>query len=190
MRVLLTSTPGSDQLGPLLPFAHALERAGHEVLIAAPASARPRLERSGLAYLSFADPPAADDLRARSALPGIELAMDAWRPHAVLRESREFAGAIAAEARAVPHARIGTGLALADESAIRTAAPALAALARGRASSWIPRVAASARRPTTRSRPRRSSRRTGRCRSASSASMTSSPARTRPPTRTPRRSCT
>jgi UDP:flavonoid glycosyltransferase YjiC (YdhE family) len=56
MRVLLTSTPGSGHLGPLLPFAHALRRVGHEVLLAAPVSAQGRVERAGLAYLSFADP--------------------------------------------------------------------------------------------------------------------------------------
>ena len=56
MRVLFTSTPGSGHLGPLFPFAHALRRAGHEVLVAAPVSAQARVERAGLAYLSYADP--------------------------------------------------------------------------------------------------------------------------------------
>ena len=151
MRVLLTSTPGSGHLGPLFPFAHAIRRAGHEVLVAAPVSAQARVERAGLAYLSFADPlerdlapvwanaraAAPDDaneivirdlfggVRARSALPGVELAMDAWRPHVVLRESAEFAAAVAAEARGIPHARVGTGLAMFEDYAVRTAAPAV-----------------------------------------------------------------
>ena len=151
MRVLLTSTPGSGHLGPLFPFAHALRRAGHEVLLAAPVSAQARVERAGLAYLSFADPlerhlephwaaaRAADPeeaneivvgqifggVRARAALSGIEIAMDAWRPDVVLRESCEFAGAVAAEAREIPHARVGIGLALTEAFAIRTAAPVL-----------------------------------------------------------------
>ena len=128
MRVLFTSTPGSGHLGPLFPFAHALRRAGHEVLVAAPYSAQARVERAGLPYLSFADPLDADmaphwervrrvgpdeandivigevfvGVRAKAALPGIELAIDAWRPHVVVRESCEFAGAIAAEAREHP----------------------------------------------------------------------------------------
>jgi UDP:flavonoid glycosyltransferase YjiC (YdhE family) len=150
MRVLLTSTPGSGHLGALFPFAHALQRAGHEVLLAAPFSARERVERAGLAYLSFADPPlreleplwdraraaagieAANDIvvgevfggvRARHSLAGIELAMDAWRPHVVLRETAEFAGAIAAEARGVPHGRIGAMLAQTEDYMVRTAAP-------------------------------------------------------------------
>ena len=151
MRVLLTSTPGSGHLGPLFPFAHAIRRAGHEVLVAAPVSAQARVERAGLAYLSYADPlerdlapvwanaraAAPDDaneivirdlfggVRARSALPGVELAMDAWRPHVVLRESAEFAAAVAAEAREIPHARVGTGLAMVEDYAVRTAAPAV-----------------------------------------------------------------
>jgi len=151
MRVLLTSTPGSGHLGPLFPFAHAIRRAGHEVLVAAPVSAQARVERAGLAYLSFADPlerdlapvwanaraAAPDDaneivirdlfggVRARSALPGVELAMDAWRPHVVLRESSEFGAAVAAEARGIPHARVGTGLAMFEDYAVRTAAPAV-----------------------------------------------------------------
>ena len=133
MRVLFTSTPGSGHLGPLFPFAHALRRAGHEVLVAAPVSAQARVERAGLAYLSYADPLERDlapyweraraagpdeaneivigemfgGVRARAALPGVELAIDAWRPHVVVRESCEFAGAIAAEARGIPHARVG-----------------------------------------------------------------------------------
>jgi UDP:flavonoid glycosyltransferase YjiC (YdhE family) len=151
VRVLLTSTPGSGHLGPLFPFAHALRRAGHEVLVAAPVSAQKRVERAGLAYLSFADPlnvhlgsywqaaraappEEANEIivgqvfggvRARAALSGIELAMDAWRPHVVLRESCEFAGAIAAEAREIPVARVGIGLAQTEDYAIRTAAPVL-----------------------------------------------------------------
>jgi UDP:flavonoid glycosyltransferase YjiC (YdhE family) len=151
MRVLLTSTPGSGHLGPLFPFAHALRRAGHEILVAAPVSAQARIERAGLAYLSFADPlefdlaphwdaaraagpEEANDIvvgqifggvRARAALAGIELAMDAWRPHVVLRETCEFAAAIAAEARGIPHARVGIGLRQTEDYAIRTAAPVL-----------------------------------------------------------------
>ena len=64
-------------------------------------------------------------VRARSALPGVELAMDAWRPHVVLRESAEFAAAVAAEARGIPHARVGTGLAMVEDYTVRTAAPAV-----------------------------------------------------------------
>ena len=151
MRILFTSTPGAGHLGPLFPFAHALRRGGHEVLVAAPVSAQARVERAGLAYLSYADPLERDlsphweraraagvdeaneivigqlygGVRARAALPGVELAMDAWRPHVVVRESCELAGAIAAEARDIPVARVGIGLALTEDLVIRTAAPVL-----------------------------------------------------------------
>jgi UDP:flavonoid glycosyltransferase YjiC (YdhE family) len=151
MRVLLTSTPGAGHIGPLVPFARAIRRAGHDVLLAAPVSAQARVERAGLAYLSFGDPLRSDldpvwakvagvapdeaneivigeifaGVRARAALPGIELAIDAWRPHVVLRESCEFAGAVAAEARGLPHARVGIGLALSEDHTVRAAAPAV-----------------------------------------------------------------
>src|SRR5215210_6724288 len=148
MRVLLSSTSGAGHLGPLIPFAHALRRAGHETLVTAPVSAQARVERAGLPFMSFADPPErelgplwarvgaatpeeANDivlgelfggLRARAALPGVELAIDAWRPHVVVRESCEFASAVTAEARGIPVARVGIGLAAMEERALRTAA--------------------------------------------------------------------
>jgi UDP:flavonoid glycosyltransferase YjiC (YdhE family) len=151
MRVLLSSTSGAGHLGPLVPFAHALRRAGHEILVAAPISAQPRVERAGLPSISFADPLERDlapvweriraatpheanelvlgesfgRLRARAALPGIELAIDAWRPDVVLRESCEFASAVAAEAREIPVARVGVGLLAMEAFAIRMAAPAV-----------------------------------------------------------------
>ena len=57
MRVLLSSTSGAGHFGPLVPFANAIHRAGHELLVAAPISAQARVERAGLPYISFADPP-------------------------------------------------------------------------------------------------------------------------------------
>jgi hypothetical protein len=40
MRVLLTTKRGAGHFGPLIPFGDALRRAGAEVLVAAPRSAR------------------------------------------------------------------------------------------------------------------------------------------------------
>jgi UDP:flavonoid glycosyltransferase YjiC (YdhE family) len=157
MRVLFSSTAGAGHLGPLIPFAHAVRRAGHDVLVAAPFSAQARVERAGLAYISVADPSDAElgrvwariaaatpdeanrialgelfpRIRSRSALPGVELAMDAWRPHVVVRETCEFAAAVAADARGIPHARVGIGLAAMEELAVRIAAPAVAELRSG-----------------------------------------------------------
>ena len=133
MRVLLTSTSGAGHFGPLVPFANAVRRAGHDVLVAAPVSAQPLVERAGLPFMSHADPPESElgpfwegvqaglagnpnelvvgklfaGIRARASLPGIELAIDAWRPDIVVRETCEFAAAVAAEARGVPQARVG-----------------------------------------------------------------------------------
>ena len=151
MRVLLASTSGAGHFGPLVPFAHALRRAGHEILVAAPISAQSRVERAGLPSICFADPLERDvapvwehvraatpdeanrlvlgelfgRVRARAALPGVELAIDAWRPDVVVRESCEFASAVAAEARDIPVARVGAFLQTVEDYTIRTAAPAV-----------------------------------------------------------------
>ena len=151
MRVLFASTAGAGHFGPLVPFANAIRRAGHDVLVAAPMSAQARVERAGLPFISFADPLERDlepvwariraatpergqrdrarrVVRARArpaALPGVELAMDAWRPDVVLRDSCEFASAVAAEAREVPVARVGPWLLAMEAFAVRAAAPAV-----------------------------------------------------------------
>ena len=151
MRVLLASTSGAGHFGPLVPFAAAIRRAGHDILVAAPISAQSRVERAGLPFISFADPLERDlepvwervraatpdeanelvlgelfgRVRARAALPGVELAMDAWRPDVVVRESCEFASAIAAEAREIPVARVGAFQLMVEALTVRTAAPAV-----------------------------------------------------------------
>ena len=151
MRVLLASTSGAGHFGPLVPFANAIRRAGHDILVAAPISAQPRVERAGLPFISFADPLEHDvepvwarvraagpdeanelvlselfgRVRARAALPGVELAIDAWRPDVVIRESCEFASAVAAEAREIPVARVGAFQLLTEAFALRAAAPAV-----------------------------------------------------------------
>lgn len=51
MRVLLSSTSGAGHFRPLLPFARALQRAGHDLACAAPAEAAPMVEREGLRHL-------------------------------------------------------------------------------------------------------------------------------------------
>ena len=151
MRVLLASTAGAGHVGPLVPYANAIRRAGHDILVAAPISAQPRVERAGLPFISFADPLDRDvepvwarvlaagpdeanelvlgelfgRVRARAALPGVELAIDAWRPDVVIRESCEFASAVAAEAREIPVARVGAFQLLVEALAVRAAAPAV-----------------------------------------------------------------
>ena len=137
MRVLLASTAGAGHLGPLVPFAHALRRAGHEILVAAPISAQPRVERAGLPSISVRRPAGARSragLGARPAqrpptrptgsswascsgasaraprCPASSWRSTRWRPDVVVRESCEFASAVAAEARDIPVARVGAFL--------------------------------------------------------------------------------
>src|SRR4051812_23239628 len=133
MRILITSNRGAGHIEPLVPFAHALRRAGDDVLVAAPKGARDLVERAGLPYFALADPPD-DEIAAamadfprltnaeqgvimlrdvfagicvRSSLPGVLRAIDRFRPDMILREPTEFAGLLAAERRGIPHGRIG-----------------------------------------------------------------------------------
>jgi UDP:flavonoid glycosyltransferase YjiC (YdhE family) len=133
MRVLMTSNRGAGHIGPLVPFGHALLRAGDDVLVAAPEGARSLVEGAGLPYFALADPPQ-DEIDAvmapfpelshdergnrmmrdvfagidvYSSLPGLLRAIDRFRPDVILREPTEFAGLLAAERRGVPHGRVG-----------------------------------------------------------------------------------
>ena len=137
MRVLVSTTAGSGHLGPLVPFATALRDGGHEVLVAAPESFAPAVERAGFPHAPFPDAPPEElgaafaglaglsndegnvvvvrdvfgRIDTRAALPGIEAVVDRWRPHLVLRESCEFASYIVAEAAGIPHVQVAIGLA-------------------------------------------------------------------------------
>src|SRR5215218_1730626 len=94
MRILFATGQGGGHFGPLVPFARAAVRAGHDVVVAAPGSARAMVERAGFAFHALgepwdraarwapvfeADPPGAKHvvqelfiaLDARAALPGM-----------------------------------------------------------------------------------------------------------------------
>ena len=119
-------------------------------------------------------------VRARAALSGVELAIDAWRPHVVLRESCEFAGAVAAESREIPHARVGVGLAQTEDYVDPHRGPdgrRAARVGRARARPGGPQARRDAL-PHADAR-RRSRRRAARCPSASCASTTPRRGRTR-----------
>jgi len=133
MRILITSNRGAGHIEPLVPFAHALLRAGDDVLVAAPEGARTHVERAELPFFAIADPPDAErdaamagfarltndeqgvimlrdvfaDIYARASLPGVLRAIDRFAPDMILREPTEFAGLLAAERRGLPHGRIG-----------------------------------------------------------------------------------
>jgi UDP:flavonoid glycosyltransferase YjiC (YdhE family) len=134
VRVLFATTRGAGHFGPLVPFAHACLRAGHEVLVAGPASVAALVARAGLLYRPVAEPPAATvdaafapvwrreasvehvvrdlfiGLYARTAMADMLSAVDEWRPDLIVRETMEFASAVAAVRYDVPQARIGIHL--------------------------------------------------------------------------------
>jgi UDP:flavonoid glycosyltransferase YjiC (YdhE family) len=149
MRILFASTSGGGHFSPLVPFAHACRRAGHDVLVAGQAGAAPLARRARLAFRAVAEPSHEDVLRFRSgqeglspmqamaraltglyvdlyggaALPGMLAAIEEWRPDVVVRESAEFASQVAAERLGVPHAEIGIGLSMQADKLLPLAAP-------------------------------------------------------------------
>lgn len=138
MRVLLSTTSGSGHFRPLLPFARALERAGHELACAAPVEAAHMVEREGLRHLPFdgvpgddpdrlavlqqvptLDPAAARQLfgsvifgrlNTTHALPGARAAVEAFAPDLVLHEAAELAVRISAEAAGIPRVAVSPSL--------------------------------------------------------------------------------
>lgn len=161
MRVLVSSTAGAGHFAPLVPFAAACRRAGHDVLVAAPESFEKSVVASGFDFWPFADAPAAEwgavisrlpflsadeaevvmvgevfaGIGARAALPRLLAALDEWRPDVVVRENAEYASTVAAEHRGVPQVRVGVGLGILEDQWTPVAAPALTAL---RASVGLP----------------------------------------------------
>jgi UDP:flavonoid glycosyltransferase YjiC (YdhE family) len=136
MRFLMTTHRGAGHFGPMMPFAHAILRAGHDVLVAAPRSAAPMVARAGLDHYPLDEPSdaieapyweqirAAGDeeaakivvtdvfgrLRGGAMLPGLVDLVAGWRPDAVLHEITEVAGVAAAERHGIAHVRLGIGL--------------------------------------------------------------------------------
>ena len=135
MRVLLATTANNGHFGPMLPFAGACQRAGHDVLVAAPESFAGAVERAGhrhwtcpdidpneraAVHAKFlaAEPEKRNEimvtlgaeLAARSIMPGMLAAIDEWRPDVILREIGELGSAIAGELRGVPCVQMLIGL--------------------------------------------------------------------------------
>jgi UDP:flavonoid glycosyltransferase YjiC (YdhE family) len=156
MRVLFATTGHAGHLLPLVPFARACLRAGHEVAVACERPRTGAVERLGLTARPFdvADPAAWASLMApfptlaqpdgdaliigagfagigtRAALPGVLAIVEDWRPDVVVRESYHFAGALAAERHGIPHARVALGLASTERWAADLAAASVDRLRR------------------------------------------------------------
>jgi UDP:flavonoid glycosyltransferase YjiC (YdhE family) len=148
MRALFSSTRGAGHFNPLVPFARAFERAGHELIFAGPPDLAAAVEAAGFDFWQF-DPPPEDELstiwarvpelppdeanavvigeifgrlNSTAALPKLRAAFEDWRPGVVLRDPNEYASALAAELHGVPHARVAIGLVSSEELGLRIAA--------------------------------------------------------------------
>ena len=156
MRVLFSSTRGAGHFNPLVPFARAFERAGHEVLVAGPPVLAEDARGAGFDFRQF-DPPPEDELgeiwaqvpelpqeeanrvvvseifgrlNTTAALPGLRAAMEEWRADIVLRDPNEYGSALAAELNGIPHARVAISLVSVEELGIGIAAEAVDAIGR------------------------------------------------------------
>jgi UDP:flavonoid glycosyltransferase YjiC (YdhE family) len=151
MRILFASGQGGGHFGPLVPFARSAQRAGHDILVAAPGAARGMVERAGFAFHALGEPwdrearwapvfngnsPGAAHvvrelfvaLDARAALPGMLALVHNDRPDLIVRETTEFASCIAAAHFDVPVVDVGLHLdaAIDTDQVLRAlAAPAL-----------------------------------------------------------------
>lgn len=148
MRALFSSTRGAGHFNPLVPFARAFLRAGHEVMVAGPPDLAGPAAEAGFDFWEF-DPPAEDELGAvwsrvpelppeeannvvvgdifgrlntTAALPRLRAACEEWRPDVVLRDPNEYGSALAAELHGIPHARVAIGLVSSEELALGIAA--------------------------------------------------------------------
>lgn len=134
MRVLFSSTRMLGHIRPLLPYADALLKHGHDVLVAAPEGAGAALHDAGLRHEVFGHPgderldqvwasvahmPLKEkldtavgkifvDLNARAALPGLRETFRAWKPDLIVRESMEYAAAVMAPEMGIPIASVAT----------------------------------------------------------------------------------
>jgi UDP:flavonoid glycosyltransferase YjiC (YdhE family) len=156
VRALFTSTRGAGHFNPLVPFARAFERTGHDVLFAGPPDLAAPVDGAGFEFQQF-DPPPEDELGAvwgrvpelppeeanevvvgeifgrlntTAALPRLKALSEEWRPDVVLRDPNEYGGALAAELHGIPHARVAIGLASSEELALGIAAGAVDAIRR------------------------------------------------------------
>jgi UDP:flavonoid glycosyltransferase YjiC (YdhE family) len=130
MRVLLASTAGKGHLGPLLPFAAALEARGDDVRTVVSDPPRdPRLDTvkdlPREQQTLFIEREWFGRICAEAARPAIEAACDEFRPELILREPCEYASAIAAVRRGLPFVTVAITNAEGEWGATAIAAPVL-----------------------------------------------------------------
>ena len=132
MRVLFTTMPTAGHWHPLVPFAEALQQAGHEVAFATTPAGCSAIAARGFRGLPVGADETAEEVDVRRAtmaalgpdspawampnffagplaarrLPDLVAVCDGWRPAVLVREDSEFAGCVAAEARGLPHAAV------------------------------------------------------------------------------------
>lgn len=151
MRILLTTRGSSGHVGPLAPFGRAWARAGHEVTVAAQRQFEANVERAGLPFAGFDDPPREEwmplmgefgkldiatanevmirdffaGIDVRAELPGLRAIVEEVQPDVIVRESWEFGSTMIAELHDIPLVRVGLGLAALEQETIGLAAPAV-----------------------------------------------------------------
>ena len=141
MRVLLSTTSGAGHFRPLLPLAHALRDAGHDLACAAPAESAEMVTREGLRHYAFDGVPPDDPdriavmsrlpslssedaerlmgaevfgrLNTSFALPGAQAAIADFQPHLVVHEAAESSARIAAATRGIPSLAVNPSLTIA-----------------------------------------------------------------------------
>jgi UDP:flavonoid glycosyltransferase YjiC (YdhE family) len=141
VRVLFSSTRGAGHFNPLVPFARAFERAGHELLFAGPPPLAGSVEKAGFDFWQF-DSPTDDELgpvwgrvpelpqdeqnevvvrdifgrlNTSAALPRIRAVFEEWGPELVLHDPNEYSSALTAEENGITHARVAVGLSSVEE---------------------------------------------------------------------------
>lgn len=136
MKILVTSTPGTGHVQPLVPIARALVEAGHELFWATSESGRSTVEAHGFTFVpagmslaertdtftrTFVNQLAtiAPDQRRSVAFAGhfatlaaprmfedLSGPMRSWKPDIVIHETAELAGPVLAEAMGIAHATV------------------------------------------------------------------------------------
>ena len=134
MRVLFSSMRMIGHIRPLLPYADALLKRGHDVCVAAPQDAGKTIRDAGLDHAVFGHPGDSKlaeisalfvtmtpeevaetavtkifvGLNAPAALPGLRAIIQSWKPDLIVRESMEFGASVAAAEAGIPTARVAS----------------------------------------------------------------------------------